>query len=193
MTVPDDADVVFSLDAGPEMRHATIGVGWRRPDGRIHVEAVEGFEAAPRPSSSPPPTGSSSSSRIGHRGRLLWSPGPPADAAVTRILDGLDTAVVRLSKTDLASAITAFYEAAVARVIVHPVDALTAAHVAAVTSDGVLTRRSPTADIDAAVALVLARHGAVNAPRPGGSGLDRLLMNFLRTSNTSGAEAFSPT
>ena len=69
VTVPDDADVVFSLDAGPEMRHATIGVGWRRPDGRIHVEAVRRVRAAPRPSWSLPPTGSPSWSTRGPRGR----------------------------------------------------------------------------------------------------------------------------
>ena len=43
VTVPDGAQVVFSLDAGPEGRHASIAVGWRRPDGRVHVEAVDAF------------------------------------------------------------------------------------------------------------------------------------------------------
>ena len=90
------------------------------------------------------------------------------DAAVTRILDGSDTAVVRLSKSELAAAVTAFYEATVARVVVHPPDTLTAAHINVVTFDGTLTRRSPTADIDAAVAMVLARHGAVHVPAPAG-------------------------
>ena len=43
VTVPDGAQVVFSLDAGPELRHASIAVGWRRPDNRVHVEAVDAF------------------------------------------------------------------------------------------------------------------------------------------------------
>ena len=51
-----------------------------------------------------------------------------------------------------------------ARTLVHPGDPMTRAHVGAVTADGVLRRRSPAADIDAAVALVLARHAALNAP-----------------------------
>ena len=168
VTVPDGADVVFSLDAGPEMRHATIGVGWSRPDGRVHVESVEGFDGTAGPV------------LVAAADRLrelvdTWQPRAvvvvartAADATVTRILSGSGATVVRLGRSDLAAASTAFYEAAIARVLVHPVDQLTSAHVAAVTNDGVLTRRSPAADIDAAVALVLVRHGAVHAPGPQG-------------------------
>jgi hypothetical protein len=57
-----------------------------------------------------------------------------------------------------------FHEAVIARELLHHGDPMSAGHIAGVTSDGPMRRRSSAADIDAAVGLVLARHGALHAP-----------------------------
>jgi hypothetical protein len=163
-TVPDTAPVVFALDAGPELRHATIGVGWRRPDGRVHLEAVAGYLAVDGPVL--PRAAERLAELVRH-----WNPGAVAvvarsgaEAAALRALEGSEVPALTVGPADLIRATNAFHEAVVARTVVHPVDPMTAAHLGAVTADGVLRRRSPAADIDAAVALVLARHAALNAP-----------------------------
>jgi hypothetical protein len=179
VSVPDGAAVVFALDAGPELRHATIGVAYRRPDGRAHVEAVAAFAA----------DGGPVLPRASARLRELagaWQPSAVAvlarstsEAAAVRALDGTSgledsqgdpcenrAAVLSVSAAELVRATNAFHESAVARTLVHPPDPMTAAHVGAVTGDGILRRRSPAADIDGAVALVLARHALATAPAP---------------------------
>ena len=166
-TVPDGADVIFSLAAGPELRHATIAVAWRRPDGKIHVEGVAGYADVDGPVLA----------RAGVRLAELcatWKPGTvavrkgsAADAAATRALeDQEETALTRVGGVDSLAAANGFYEAVLARRLVHPPDPLTAAHLEAVTSDGLWTRRSRAADIDAAIALCLAHHVTVHQPRP---------------------------
>lgn len=163
-TVPDGSSVVFALDAGPELRHASIAVGWRRPDGKTYLETVAGFDAGAGPVLP----------RAGERlGELLgrWEVGAvfvaarsAAEAAATRVLEELEVPLVSVSSAELLRAVNAFYEAVVARELVHSGDPMSAGHMAGVTSDGVLRRRSTDTDIDAAVALVLAAHGAVHAP-----------------------------
>ena len=155
--VPDGARVVFSLDAGPELRHATIGVGWARPDGRVHVEAVDSFSDVDGPVLA----------RAGIRLAELvssWSTitvvvaaRTTAEAAALRTLP--EGPVHSVSRVELARAQTSLLEAVAARSVVHPGDPTTGAHVAAVTATGVFDRRSQVADVDAAVAVALAHHG----------------------------------
>lgn len=169
--VPDGVEVAFAVEAGPELRHATIAVAWRRPDGRTHVEAVAGFGAedgAVLP-------------RAGERLVELVADWPTTgvvvvarsrtEAAVARALAGVAerAPVVALNMAELAGAANAFHEAVVARAIVHPTDPMAAAHVGAVTDEGVLRRRDARADVDAAGALVLAlagSHRALGRPAP---------------------------
>ena len=168
VTVPDGAQVVFSLDAGPELRHATIAVGWRRPDGRVHVEAVDAFDHDRGPVLA----------RAGIRlGELAarWTPyavavaaRSPADAAASRALEETGIPVVRLNGADSMAAYNSFHEAVLARALVHPPDPMTASHIGAVSSDGVWYRRNKAADIDAAVALAFAHHGVLHAAKPEG-------------------------
>jgi hypothetical protein len=167
---PDDgADVVFALDAGAEMRHATIAVAHKREDGVIFTEAVAGFQA----------TDGEVLPRAAIRLAELvdtWKPAAvyvvdrgQAQAAATRVLESSDTRVVALNGGDQVRAAQAFQEAVVARLVVHPDDKMTAAHLASVTADGVLRRRSQGSDVDAAVAAVLACYGAGHAVSRGPS------------------------
>jgi hypothetical protein len=161
LSVPDDAEVCFALDAGPELRHATIGVGYKRADGRVHVEAINGYSASDGPVLA----------RAAERLSELvdaWQPSSVvvvarsrSEAAATRALEGCDVPIVQLNAAELVRATNAFHEATLARRIVHPADPMTAAHVGAVTSDGPLRRRSSAVDIDAAICCVLARYGAL--------------------------------
>ena len=168
VTVPDGAPVVFSLDAGPEGRHASIAVGWRRPDGRVHVEAVDAFAQEQGPVLA----------RAGVRLAELaarWSPyavvvaaRSPSDAAAGRALEELEIPVVRLNGADSMSAYNSFHEAVLAKAVVHPPDPMLSGHVGAVSSDGVWYRRNKSADIDAAVAVAFAHHGVLHAAKPEG-------------------------
>ena len=165
-SVPDGASVCFALDAGPELRHATITVSARRPDGREHVEAVASFLAADGPVLP----------RAAERLAALcadWKPLSVAviarsasEAAALRAVEDTGTPVDAVTGAEVIRAANAFHEAVVARLLVHPPDAMTASHMGAVTADGVMRRRSPSSDIDAAMALVLVRHAVRNAPTP---------------------------
>ena len=160
--VTDDADVVFALDAGPELRHATIGVAWLRGDGVTHVEAVDSFDSS---------DGDVLKQAAERLCELVerWQPRAvlvvarsTSEAAALRSAGSSGTPVVSVSGADVVRAANAFHEAVLSRTLVHPHDPMTAAHVANVTCEGVLRRRSVRSDIDAAVALVLARHGAAS-------------------------------
>jgi hypothetical protein len=163
-SIPDGAQVVFALDAGPELRHATIAVGWRRPDGRVFVEAVGGWDYSGGPVL--PRAVEALSGLLGRweSPSVIVLSRSGAESAAERVTEATDVPLIRLSGADLVRAVNGFHEAVVARQVVHPPDAMTGAHIAAVTSDGVLRRRSALADIDAAVALVLARYGTLNLP-----------------------------
>ena len=82
-----------------------------------------------------------------------------------RVLEDSGVTVQRVSGVESLAAANGFYEAVLSRSLVHPLDPMTASHVGAVTSDGVWSRRSASADVDAAVALTLAHHGVLHAPR----------------------------
>ena len=162
----DGDGVCFALDSGPERRHATIALAGRRPDGRIHVEAVAGYlaqdgEVLPR-----------AANRLAEL-CARWAPvavyvvdRTEAREAAVRALEGTGTPVVAVNFADLERAAHAFHEAVVARTLIHPVDPMTTGHVAAVTQGGVMRRRSPSADVDAAIAVVLAHRGLASAPAP---------------------------
>jgi hypothetical protein len=163
-SVPDGAAVCFALDAGPELRHATIGVAYRRPDGRVHLEAVAGYVAIDGPVL--PRAAERLAELVGR-----WSPTAvavvarsAAEAAALRALEGTEVPVLPIGPADLIRATNAFHESVIARTLVHPADPMTSSHMGAVTADGVLRRRSPAADVDAAYVLVLARHAVLNAP-----------------------------
>lgn len=159
----DDAAVTFALDAGPELRHATIAVAHKREDGRTFTEAVAGFqdvdgEVLPRAAirlAELVDTWKPAAVYVVDRGQ--------AQAAAGRVLEATDTRVVALNGADQVRAAQAFHEAVVARLVVHPDDKLTTAHLGALTADGVLRRRSSGQDADAAVAAVLACFGATHA------------------------------
>jgi hypothetical protein len=159
-----EGDVAFALEAGPEMRHATIAVGWRRPDGAVLVEAVEGFAEADGP------VLARASDRLAEL-VAAWAPAAVAvvarsrsEAAAARAVEGSTTPLVAVNAAELVRATNGFHEAVLARRVVHPADPMLAAHVACVTSDGPLRRRSAAVDVDGATAAVLARHAALNAP-----------------------------
>ena len=159
----DGSEVCFALDAGPELRHATITVAHKREDGHTFTEAVAGFqdvdgEVLPR-----------AAIRLAE---LVdrWQPAAvyvvdrgQAQAAASRVLEASDTKVIALGGADQVRAAQAFHEAVVARLVVHPDDKLTAAHLGSLTADGVLRRRSQGSDVDAAVAAVLACYGATHS------------------------------
>jgi hypothetical protein len=158
----DGSPVVFALDAGTELRHATIAVAHRREDGRTFVEAINGYqdvdgEVLPR-----------AAVRLGE---LVdrWQPSAvlvcdrgQAQAAARRVLEATSCPVVALNGADQVRAASAFHEAVVARQLIHPGDPMTAAHLGSLTADGVLRRRSQGSDVDAAIAVVLAAWGTTN-------------------------------
>jgi hypothetical protein len=163
-SIPDGSTVCFALDAGPELRHATVAVGWRRPDGRVFVESVGGWDYQAGPVLPRAVEALSGLLTRWDTPTVVVLSRSGSESAADRVVEGLEVPLVRLSGTDLVRAVNGFHEAVVARQVVHPPDPMTDAHIAAVTSDGVLRRRSALADIDAAVAVVLARYGTLNAP-----------------------------
>jgi Phage Terminase len=162
----DDAPVVFAIEAGPELRHATIAVASKRDDGRTFIEAINGYQASdgevlPR-----------AAVRLGelcerwHPLAVLVCDRSQAQAAARRVLEASSCPVVALNGADQVRAASAFHEACIARQLVHAGDRMTAAHLGSLTADGVLRRRSPSSDVDAAIAVVLAAWGAqTSAPR----------------------------
>ena len=149
------------------MRHTTISIGYKRHDGRVHVEAVNGYtssdgpvlahtaaEEIPRARRRMEPV-----ERDSHRALPFRSRGGTCD----RRND--DPARAALYGRARSRATNGMHEAVLARRIVHPGDPMTAAHIGAVSSDGALRRRSSRTDIDAAVSVVLARYGALHSPR----------------------------
>lgn len=155
--VPDGARVVFSLAAGDEHRHATIAVAWARPDGRVHVEAVDAFTESDGPVLA----------RAGDRLAELVAAWPTvgvmvtarttSEAAAVRVLE--DVTVKAVTRVELGKAQAGLLEGVAARSVVHPGDPMTAGHITAVTAGGVFARRSTLADVDAAQAVALAHHG----------------------------------
>jgi Phage Terminase len=175
-TVPDDATgVCFAADSGPELRQVSIVAAWRRPDGRVHVEALQTFLG--------PAATIQCEARltelVAHwRPRLAVIKRGPIEALVTRVaaaaVADVDDILLAVTWTDLERAALAFYEAVVARRLVHPPDPVLADQLAA-TQPGqpgtmALRRRNPSIDIEAAVAAVTAVWAVDRSPvvrRPG--------------------------
>ena len=176
-TVPDDATgVCFAADAGPELRQVSIVAAWRRPDGRVHVEALQTF------------LGPSATLQCEKRLTELvarWRPARlavlkrgPIEALVTRVaaaaVADVDQLLETVTYTDLERAALAVYEAVIARRIVHPPDPMLADQLAAAQPGEpgtmALRRRNPSIDIEAAVAAVIAVWAVDRTPvtrRPG--------------------------
>jgi hypothetical protein len=176
-TVPDDATgVCFAADAGPELRQVSIVAGWRRPDGRVHVEALQTFLGP--------------AATVQCEARLTelvarWRPSRlatlkrgPIEALVTRVaaaaVANVEDLLELVTYTDLERAALGFYEATIARRAVHPPDPVLADQLAA-TQPGqpgtmALRRRNPSIDIEAAVAAVIVVWAVDRSPvvrRPG--------------------------
>lgn len=160
----DGAPVVFALAAGDDFRHATIAVAHKRDDGRVFVESVAAYLAS---DGDVLPRAAIRLADLAQR----WQPAAvlviaktASEAAARRVLDGTETPVVALGGADLMRASEAFREGVIARHMVHTGDPMTAAHFGALTADGVLRPRARSADVDAAVAIVLAAWGTGAAP-----------------------------
>jgi hypothetical protein len=179
-TVPDDAPgICFAADAGPELRQVSILAGWRRPDGRVHVEAIETF------------LGPAATVQCEARLNELvahWRPAKlatlkrsPIAALVTRVAAAavrpgadVDELLETLTDADFERATLGLYEGVVARRIVHPPDPVLADQLAAAQPGQpgtmALRRRNPSIDIEAAVAAVAVVWAVDRAPvvrRPG--------------------------
>lgn len=174
-TVPDDAvgSVCFAVDAGPELRQISICASWLRPDGRIHVEAIETF------------VGPASTTQAERRLTELcarWRPARIAvvkkgsvESIVTRVAaavappGGVDELLDAVGPTDLERATRSFYEAVISRRVVHPPDPVLAEQLAQAQRGEpgtiALRRRNPSLDIEAAVAAVGALWALDHAPR----------------------------
>lgn len=155
-TVPDSAvhEVVFGLDANPDLSHASISVAWRRPDGRTHVELVSSHD-------------STWSAETALRGLLeRWQPrclaligkGPAEPVGARLGAEGVE--LCALSGADVDRAARSFYEAASAGRLTHPADPVLAVHLEAAqgSSPGLLAiKGTPIGlDITGAVAAVVA-------------------------------------
>jgi hypothetical protein len=179
-TVPDDATgVCFAADSGPELRQVSILAGWRRPDGRVHVEAIETF------------LGPAATIQCEKRLTELvagWRPTrlavlkrSPIAALVTRVAAAavrpgvdVDELLEILTDADFERATLGFYEGTISRRIVHPPDPVLADQLAAAQPGQpgtmALRRRNPSIDIEAAVAAVAVVSAVDRAPvirRPG--------------------------
>jgi hypothetical protein len=156
--VPDGAEVTFALEANPAGTSASIGVAWRRPDGRIHLERVGGGEG---------------DDALADTARELagiverWGPRPVyvvsrsrCEAAARAELEAIGVPLERVSVADLTAAANGFHEGVMARRVVHLGDARVATHLARIVEGSAVLRPSRPGDaVDAAVVLVLARHG----------------------------------
>lgn len=161
VSVPDSAvgSVLFGVDVGPELRHGSVVVGWRRPDGRVFAEAVAGFD------------GAGLTVQLETRLRELvavWRPPllvcvarSAGEAVCRRVVEGVPgTELASVGVTEAGRSVQLTFEAVLSKRLVHPPDPLLGAHLAGLESGpggiGGIRRRSPGVDVDAGVALVLA-------------------------------------
>jgi phage terminase large subunit-like protein len=155
-TVPDSAvhEVVFGLDANPDLSHASISVAWRRPDGRTHVELVSSHDST----WSAETTLRRLVERWQPRCLALIGKGPAEPVGARLGAEGVD--LCALSGADVDRAARSFYEAASAGRLTHPADPVLAAHLegAQGSSPGLLAiKGTPIGlDITGAVAAVVA-------------------------------------
>lgn len=168
--LPDGPGIVcLGVDAGPELRHGSIAVAWRRGEERVGVDLADAFDEADGPVLP----------RLAVRlAELLerWKPPgvavearTPGAATVARVcadVAGVD--VDELAPADLGRAAAGFYDSAARRLVAHMADPVLDAAIGLCSSDragAIPTRRSRAADIDAARAAMLA-HFAVLARPP---------------------------
>jgi hypothetical protein len=158
--------VCLAVDVGPELRHASVAVAWKREDGRTGVDLAAAYDESE----------GSVLAKLGNRlGELLerWQPPvvsvaakTPAEALVSRLVPA-GTEVAHISAADLQRASAGFYEGVTGRQVVHMGDPVLDAAVGLCSSDtpgGVPERRAATSDIDAARAVVLAHYEAGRRP-----------------------------
>ena len=167
-TVPDGAPgVVFGVDAGPALDHASIATAWARPDGRIHTEVIATYDG---------PTASVAAEQRLRGLCETWRPKTvavlargPVEAVAARVGAATGVPVLAVNGADMDRGVRGFYSSAIARRLVHPPDPLLAAHLAAAQAGEpglfVWKRRGPL-DIDGAVAAVLAVWGVEHDPAP---------------------------
>jgi len=160
--------VCLGVAAGPELRHATICVAWRRPDGRLGVDVAAALDEADGPVLG----------RLAGRLQELlerWRPPvvaaaakSPLEASVGRLVPpGTEVMGVGVAETQRASA--SFYEAVTTRQLIHMGDPTLDAGLAVASADrpgDTPTRRSAASDIDAAQAAILACHALTSRPAP---------------------------
>lgn len=165
-TMPDGAPFVFGIDAGPELRHATIVVAAQRPDGNVFVEAVASA------------VGTDAAAQLEQRLHELcetWGPRQlvcvgrgAVEALVHRVGQGQGVDVHAVGFADLDRAVRSMYEAVMSRRVVHLGDLLLAEHLAAATQAEPgklqLRRRNTTADMDGAVAAIVAHYAIGRLP-----------------------------
>jgi hypothetical protein len=162
-TVPDSAvgEVVLALDASPDLQHASIAVGWPRPDGRCHVELVATFAST-----------LAAETRL-HELVSRWQPRTvavvakgPVEPVVGRVRAATDVEVMAVSATDLDRASRSFYEAVASSRIVHPPDVVLATAIAGAqaSTPGLFSLRSTAVDITGAVSAVLAAWAVDRGP-----------------------------
>jgi hypothetical protein len=165
--LPATPGVTFlAVEAGPELRHGTIAVAWVRPDGRVGVDVAAAFDESDGPILARMAPRLSELCERHHPAAVAAQAKTPAEALSARaVTQGTD--IVHIGSADLQRAAAGFYEAAVGRLVVHMADPTldSAIQVASADAPGqVPTRRSSTADIDAALAVILAHHAATSRP-----------------------------
>jgi phage terminase large subunit-like protein len=165
--LPETPGVVcLGVDAGPELRHATICVAWARPDGRLGVDVAAALDEA---------EGAVLGRLAARLQQLLERWQPPvvavsartaAEATVMRLVPP-GTEAVPIGLADLQRASAAFYEAVISRQLVHMGDPVLDGAMAVCTADApgqTPSRRSQASDIDPARAAVLAAFEAGRRP-----------------------------
>ena len=152
--------VMLAVDAGPELRHASIAVAWQRPDGKTGVDVAEVFDES---EGAILPRLAARLDQLVERWRppfVAVAAKTPAEAATKRTVASRAEVVV-VGIADLQRASAAFYEAVVGRQLLHAGNPALDSSLALSSSDvpgGIPERRAKTADVDGTRAAVLAAH-----------------------------------
>ena len=159
---PSPGSVMMAVDAGPELRHASIAVAWKRPDGKVGCDLADFFDES---------EGAVLGRVVARLDDLVdrWQPPvvavaarTPAEAATKRCV-GSRAEVAVMGLADLQRASAAFYEAVTGRQLLHAGNPALDAALALCSADvpgAIPDRRAKTSDIDAARAALMACHQA---------------------------------